>query len=131
MLPTFRESEVVQVWKHRSPQRFDVVVFQPMEESEPMYLKRVIGLPGEQVAYRQGILYINEQPIPDPFADLTEDFEWKLVLAQPIPEDCYFVLGDNRMISKDSRSFGVISEKQIQGIVKEETTKHEDNPRKN
>lgn len=131
MLPTFHESEVVQVWKHRTPQRFDVVVFQPMEENEPMYLKRVIGLPGEQVAYRQGILYINEQPIADSFARLTEDFEWALIQAHPIPEDCYFVLGDNRMISKDSRSFGVISEKQIQGIVKEETSRHEDSPRKN
>lgn len=131
MLPTFHESEVVQVWQHRSPKRFDVVVFQPKEKNEPMYLKRVIGLPGETVSYRNGVLYINEREVADPFGELTEDFDWSMIRSTPIPEGCYFVLGDNRMISKDSRTFGVISQQQIKGIIKEETRKHEDNPREN
>lgn len=96
-----------------------------------MYLKRIIGLPGEKIAYRNGVLYINERVITDPFARITDNFEWSMIQKEAIPEGHYFVLGDNRLISKDSRSFGVISEKQIKGIVKEEKDRHAENPRKN
>ena len=120
MLPTFKEEQKVRIWDHHSPKRFDVVVFQPTEEGEPEYLKRVIGLPGETISYRKGLLYINDRVVPDTFSKETEDFEWSAIQEDVIPTDHYFVLGDNRMVSKDSRSFGVISIKQIKGIVKEE-----------
>ncbi|MEO1772693.1 signal peptidase I [Enterococcus sp. 665A] len=118
MFPTFQENQVVKVSAHHAPKRFEVIVFQPKKEDEPMYLKRVIGLPGERIVYRKHQLYINGKKIKDPFANETEDFDWSSDQLE-IPQGHYFVLGDNREISKDSRSFGLISKKQIKGIIKE------------
>ena len=120
MNPTFWEQEVVQVKAHHKPERFDVIVLHPPDAPEELYLKRVIGLPEEQISYRRGHLFVNGKAIHDEFSERTEDFEWQQISSQPIPKGYYFVLGDNRMISKDSRIFGLVSEKQILGIVKEE-----------
>ena len=120
MNPTFWEQEVVQVKAHHKPERFDVVVLHPPDDPESLYLKRVIGLPGERISYRRGRLFVNGKAVHDEFSERTEDFEWQQISSQSIPEGYYFVLGDNRMISKDSRIFGLVSEKQILGIVKEE-----------
>ena len=119
MNPTFWEQEIVQVKAHHKPERFDVVVLHPPSDPEELYLKRVIGLPEEQISYRKGRLLVNGKVVHDEFSEQTEDFEWGQIYNQPIPKGYYFVLGDNRMISKDSRSFGLVSEKQILGIVKE------------
>lgn len=119
MNPTYWEDEQVQVKAHRPPERFDVVVLQPPDQPESLYLKRVIGLPGERIDYQGGKLYVNKVRVRDPFAEETEDFTWENHYKDPIPSGYYFVLGDNRRISKDSRSFGLVSEKQLLGIVKE------------
>ncbi|MBO1305391.1 signal peptidase I [Enterococcus sp. 669A] len=119
MNPTFWEEEVVQVKAHHKPERFDVVVLHPPNDPEDIYLKRVIGLPSERIDYHSGQLFVNGFPIKDEFANQTENFVWEQIANEPIPEDYYFVLGDNRMISKDSRTFGLVPEKQILGIVKE------------
>ena len=119
MNPTFWEQEVVQVKAHREPERFDVVVLHPPDAPNDLYLKRIIGLPGERIDYKDGQLFVNDVATPDRFAANTEQFEWKLLSEDPIPPGYYFVLGDNRSISKDSRIFGLVSEKQILGIVKE------------
>ena len=122
MNPTFWEQEVVQVKAHHKPERFDVVVMHPPNEPETLYLKRIIGLPGERIDYRNGLLFVNGKQVADEFAYYTEDFTWTSYSKQAIPSDAYFVLGDNRPISKDSRIFGPVSEKQILGIVKEGNT---------
>lgn len=119
MNPTFWEQEVVQVKAHHKPERFDVVVLHPPDNPEDLYLKRVIGLPTERIDFQNGCLFVNGRLIEDSFAKQTEDFFWEQIYKQPIPKGYYFVLGDNRMISKDSRIFGLVSEKQILGIVKE------------
>ena len=123
MNPTFWEQEVVQIKAHRKPKRFDVVVLHPPDNPSDLYLKRVIGLPGERIDYQNGQLFVNHQPVPDAFAEETDSFMWELFSEEPIPSDCYFVLGDNRAVSKDSRIFGVVQEKQIIGIVKERNEK--------
>ncbi|MBO1307832.1 signal peptidase I [Enterococcus sp. 669A] len=123
MNPTFWEEEVIQVKAHREPERFDVVVLHPPSDPEDIYLKRVVGLPGEEIEYFNGKLYVNGEYVPDEFASQTDNFVWALRYNQPIPEDYYFVLGDNRMISKDSRTFGLVPEKQILGIVTEGNSK--------
>ncbi|MGX7182611.1 signal peptidase I [Enterococcus pallens] len=119
MKPTFWEQEVVQVKSHHQPERFDVVVLHPPDAPTELYLKRVIGLPGERIDYQAGELLVNQEIIADTFAYQTEDFNWSDVSNKPIPKGYYFVLGDNRTISKDSRIFGLVSEKQILGIVQE------------
>lgn len=120
MNPTYREQEVIQIKAHHQPQRFDVVVLHPPDDPEELYLKRIVGLPGEQVDFKEGQLFVNEKPVADEFADRTEDFNWKSLYKEPIPEGYYFVMGDNRTVSRDSRIFGVVSKKQILGIIKEE-----------
>lgn len=88
------------------PQRFDIIAFDFTEDdgTEQIYVKRVIGLPGETVYIFGGKVYINDDPEP-----LRDDF----ILDEPwgdfgpfdIPEDHYFVLGDNRIWSYDSKSW--------------------------
>ena len=104
---------------HHKPERFDVVVLHPPNDPENLYLKRVVGLPGERIDYQEGQLLVNGQPVNDPFSKQTDTFVWEQISDHPIPKGYYFVLGDNRRISMDSRSFGLVSEKQILGIVTE------------
>nr|MBO1342420.1 signal peptidase I [Enterococcus sp. 665A] len=123
MNPTYWEQEVVQVKAHHKPKRFDVVVLHPPDAPTELYLKRVIGLPGERIDYKEGQLFVDGKFVADQFASTTEDFDWNDSSDQAIPKGYYFVLGDNRIISKDSRIFGLVSEKQILGIVQEGNTK--------
>lgn len=90
-------------------ERFDVVVF----EHSPSYLiKRVIGLPGEKIEYRDNKLYVNEKLVEEQFEinGTTEDFGPLVV-----PANNYFLLGDNRIDSTDSRDFGPIEKEKIIG----------------
>lgn len=89
--------------------RFDIVVVKLENE---YIIKRVIGLPGEKVEYKDNKLYINGKQVKEDFKhEDTEDF----ILEEEIPKGYYFVMGDNRPISLDSRVIGLIKEKQILG----------------
>lgn len=87
------------------PERGDIIIFQNPDDRDEKYVKRVIALPGEYVEIRQGIVYINDMELLESYKyfdtgspDLKGDFGKTLV-----PQDSYFVLGDNRNQSKDSR----------------------------
>lgn len=86
------------------PERGDVVIFRYPIDEDQKFIKRVIGLPGESVEIREGKIYIDDNPEP-----LVEDYlpeEWVVNndgLYYEVPENAYFVLGDNRNISKDAR----------------------------
>lgn len=88
--------------------RFDIVV---IETDHAKIIKRVIGLPGETIEYKDNELYIDGKKIEDPYGkEVTYDFE-EVVIS----EDSYYVLGDNRTDSVDSRMLGTISKKDILG----------------
>lgn len=92
--------------------RFDIVVI----DIEDSYLiKRVIGLPGENIAYKDGKLYVNGKVLEDPYYknDNTDDFD-----MVKIPKGYYFVMGDNRSNSIDSRIIGTINKEDIKGTTK-------------
>ena len=90
------------ITKNMGIHRFDVAVVS-VKNSNKKLVKRVIGLPNEKIEYRQNILYINDVKVAENFLPeltLTNDFCTKLA------EDEYFLLGDNREVSRDSRIYG-------------------------
>lgn len=93
--------------------RFDIVVVK--KESERI-IKRVIGLPGETVIYKDNKLYINDKEIIEDFShDITHNFDLSEINVTVIPKDYYFVVGDNRGNSKDSRIIGLVNKNEIKG----------------
>ena len=87
-----------------TPERGDVVIFHYPDDEEELYVKRVIGLPGEVVEIKDGKVYIDGSPTP-----LDDSFIPEKMIGSygpyTVPENCYFMLGDNRNDSKDSRSW--------------------------
>lgn len=109
------------VLRHKKPQRFDIVTLDSHDAKEKIYIKRLIGLPGEHIVYHDGILTIGDTTYEETFLDprlafneelesTTEDFE------VTVPKDAYWVMGDNRGKSNDSRALGFISKKDIEGV---------------
>lgn len=118
MMPTLHEEDLVRIVSHREPKRFDVVVLHPPSNEDETYIKRIIGLPGENLSYRNGQLYVNGKAVGDEFGSLTMDFSLdQLLKIKQIPDDYYFVLGDNREVSQDSRSFGLVNRSDILGTI--------------
>lgn len=119
MEDTLQSGDVVLVtrWDYlgnRSPGRMDVVECR-FPNRRGTYVKRVIGLPGESLSYRDGQLTVDGQPLSEPYIlSITEDFYVDLA------EDEYFVMGDNRMESYDSRAadMGAIDESAFVGRVR-------------
>lgn len=119
MLPQIHDRDELLVKHFGQIKRFDIITFKlPTGET---YIKRVIGLPGDTLEYKDNKLYVNHKYIPEKFLgtqkqNITADFELKELLGvKKVPEDSYFVLGDNRQISRDSRSFGMIKRSWILG----------------
>ncbi len=99
--------------------RNDIIAFD--DDNGKYLIKRVIGLPGEHIAYKDGVLYINgegfTESVYEGIGDLTADFDLKDLEGnyEIIPEDMYLVLGDNRQNSLDSRELGLIAKEDILG----------------
>lgn len=95
------------------PERGDIVI---IEKPYKNYVKRVIGLPGETIEINSGNLYINGEQYEQTFLDEDAQRQTGNFGPQKIPEGSYFVMGDNRAISKDSRNgLGFIEENEIIG----------------
>ena len=99
------------VMKTNNINRFDIVVLKNNEDGDKI-IKRIIGLPGEKIEYKDNKLYINGEEIEDNFkTNETTDF------TAETKENEYFVLGDNRELSKDSRYLGNFKKENIIGKV--------------
>ncbi len=87
-------------YKLGDPERGDIVVFPFPDNEEVDYIKRVMGLPGETIEGKDGIVYIDGTPLEESYVsdELNEDFG-----PYEVPEDSYFMMGDNRNNSADSR----------------------------
>jgi signal peptidase I len=102
------------VYRFESIQRGDVVVFwYPLDRSKS-FIKRVVGLPGETIEIRRGAVYVNGQVVPEPYvppryADVSDYGPAK------VAEGSYFVMGDHRISSNDSRVFGAVPSQFIYG----------------
>ena len=129
MMPTLHDQDRMIVNKisytFSDPERFDIVVFHAPEGKD--YIKRIIGLPGDTVEYIDDVLYINGEPIDEPYLDeykeqvfdgpLTDSFTLLDIPdgQETVPEGYLFVMGDNRRNSKDSRHIGFVSMDKVVG----------------
>jgi signal peptidase I len=116
MEPTLHSDEYLLVekitYRIRPPQRGDVVVFRYPRDEQENFIKRIIALPGETVEIRLGHVYINGKPLLEPYLlQLPRDD----MPPTKVPADHYFVLGDNRLNSNDSRTFGFVTMQEILG----------------
>ena len=103
-----------------NPQRFDVVICRYPGRGDTNFVKRVIGLPGDTVELREGYLYINDERYEEPYIN-DEYRTGRLNTFGPytVPEGKYFVMGDHRNNSNDSRSVGPIERSMIVGHVRQ------------
>ena len=112
MKQTLKNGDILLLYKLGNVKRNDIIVLHEEKDNEKI-IKRVIGMPGDTVAIKNGEIYINDKVIKDTYAyGETGDYN-KITLDS----DEYFILGDNRLISKDSRYFGPIKESEIKGKI--------------
>ena len=123
MMPNFQDGEYLLTEKvtyyTRNPQRGDVVVFMPPVSTTDEFIKRVIGLPGERIMVEDGHVFINDKQLSESYikSDVMTTGGTFLSDGQEytVPEGEYFVLGDNRPNSSDSRYWGPITKKVMTG----------------
>lgn len=124
MYPTLHNGDRMVLSKVGDIHRFDVVILKAPDENVE-YIKRVIGMPGDTVEMKSGVLYINGKKVDQPFINtealakqtvFMDDFTLESLTGElKVPEGKYFVLGDNRGVSKDSRMIGFINRSAIEG----------------
>ena len=117
MYPTLEESDIMILNKtayyFNEPKRFDIVVVDMPDE---YLIKRIIGLPGEHIEYKNNTLYVNGKVVKENFEHgKTADFNVEELGSTTVPEGSYLVLGDNRENSLDSRELGFMKEEQLLG----------------
>lgn len=132
MLPALSENDFVYVNRRARISRFSIAYFKTPDQHGKA-VRRIIGLPGETVEYKNDKLFVNNEEIVEPFIDnqevtkmqdmdtfFTEDFDTKVIKNGQliIPKDSYLVLGDNRPYSTDSRYYGFVPKENIIGVVK-------------
>lgn len=94
------------------PERGDIIVFEYPIEPDRDFIKRVIGLPGDWVEIRQGVVFVNGERIPEPYIKNRATYDYG---PEQVPPDNYFVLGDNRPNSSDSHVWGFVPADNIIG----------------
>ena len=118
MTPLLSNDEAIiinrRVYDFEPVRRGDVVVFRYPLDATKSYIKRIVGLPGETVQIRQGLVYINGSWIPEPYVPSQYEDLSDFGPIQ-VPSDSYFVLGDHRNSSNDSRVFGTVPRRLIYG----------------
>lgn len=112
MYPTLEGKEIMLLNKLGKIDRFDIVVLK-LDDRNDNLIKRIIGLPGETVEIKDNEIYINDKKIEDKFG-YGETYNIDKVTLK---SDEYFILGDNRKVSLDSRVFGTINKSEIKGTT--------------
>lgn len=115
MQPTLKPGEFLLVnrvaYKFGQPSIGDIIVFHAPGTNDMDYIKRVVGLPGDQVRITDGIVYVNNQPLYEPYIAEAPRYTG----TWDVPQNEYFVLGDNRNNSSDSHMWGFVPHEDIVG----------------
>ncbi len=125
MEPNFHNGEYILtnkvLYKFRDPIRGDVVIFKSPMNKEIDYIKRVIGLPGDTVSLHDNALWVNGEKVEEPYLASDTPILGGSYLAEGqsivVPPGTYFVCGDNRAHSSDSREFGPIAKEDFIGVA--------------
>jgi signal peptidase I len=104
-------------YRLHAPQRGDIIILRPPSDNSKDFIKRIIALPGERILISQGIVYINGHKLDEPYLpeQWTQLDNWGGPDGMIVPPNAYFVMGDNRNRSQDSRIFGFIGRDRIDG----------------
>ena len=115
MYPTLNDKDIMILnkigYEVDGLERFDIVV---IKYHDKYLIKRVIGLPGDNIKYKDNKLYINDEYVEEPFLE-DDVVTWDFEMVGTVPEDSYFVMGDNRVVSMDSRDLGTFKKSRIIG----------------
>jgi len=125
MEPNFHNGEYILtnkiLYKFRSPERGDVVIFKSPSNKEVDYIKRIIGLPGDTVSLKNNTFYVNNQQVDEPYLAADTPIFGGSYLGEGqsivVPPGSYFLAGDNRPHSSDSREFGPIAQEDFIGTA--------------
>jgi signal peptidase I len=116
MQPTFDDGQRLlvnkMIFNFAPPNRGDVIIFEPPSGQRVDYIKRVIGVPGDTVEVRQGVVYVNGTRLTEPYIKSVPSYSMG---PETIPNDNYFVLGDNRGNSNDSHNGWVVPKQNLVG----------------
>jgi signal peptidase I len=116
MLPAYKNGDKVIVSKDLEKiDRLDVIIFRYPRDPSKRYIKRVIGLPGETISITGGKVMIDGIELAEPYVDSALSHQGYNSPALRIPSDSYYVLGDNRDNSSDSRYWGTVDKGLIEG----------------
>jgi len=104
-------------YRLHAPQRGDIIILRPPSDNSKDFIKRIIALPGEKILISHGIVYINGHKLDEPYLPeaWTQLDTWGGPDGMVVPPNAYFVMGDNRNRSQDSRIFGFIGRDRIDG----------------
>ena len=122
MLPTIKNGERLQTQKLDAKSkvqlaRGDILVFRFPQNPSKRYIKRLIGLPGDTIEIRAGEVWVNGSKLPEPYVGSTMNLSHGSRPAVVVPARSYYVLGDNRDNSSDSRSWGFVPEELLMAKV--------------
>jgi len=122
MIPTIQEGNRVLAEKityrfTRDPEPGDVAVFRNPQQSPPVLIKRVIAVGGQTVDLRDGVVYVDDRPLDEPYTHglPSTPLNEAIVFPFQVPDDSVWMMGDNRTNSGDSREFGPVRVSEVMG----------------
>jgi signal peptidase I len=118
MVPTLKYGDRVLVnkfiYRFTEPERGDVIVFKSVQGDDQDLIKRVVGVPGDEITVRGGRLFVNGEPQREPYVNKKYP-DRSFYAPTTVPKDHVFMMGDNRANSQDSRVFGPVPKENIEG----------------
>jgi len=116
MEPTLHDNERLIAnkisYRFETPERGEIIIFRPPLEIKRNYIKRIIGIPGDKIEIANGEVYVNGEKLEEPYV---KNISYENMPPTIVPDDSFFVLGDNRPNSSDSRYWGFVPRKNVVG----------------